>query len=611
MSTLAVQIVGSSFRYPSPLPGGSPITALAGIDLEVAGGEFVAVMGRVGAGKSTLCLTLNGAIPQVIDGDFDGCVLINGQDTQTAPMGQLALQAGLLLENVPVQLFNASVADEVAFGLETMGLPVDEIEQRSAQVLSLVGLTGFERRIPQTLSGGEQKRLALASVLAMRPSLLILDEPTSGLDPRGRRQVLDIIQSLRREYELAVVMATQDAEAVARFADRVVILEKGFIVFSGPPTDLFSQVERVTAWGLAVPQLALLAHLMTKRTGHSFPFGHPEQMRQALATAFAPGLGVLPSAARCTSSDGVGALGRDYPQDKSRIELSSLETPGSAVKELRGGEPIILVDHLSYRYPTADRLALQDMSLCAWRSEWLAVIGVNGSGKSTLIKHLNGLLKPMQGVVRIDGQDTRSCQIGQLARTVSYLPQDPDRLIFCATVREEIAYGPKQLGLHGQALDSCVADTLGELDLNGFADHAPAVLSYGLRRQVALASVLAMNAPVLALDEPTAGLDQGSIDPLLGVIERRHRQGTTIVTITHDLRLAARYADRVAVLYQGRLVALGAAQDVLADIELLTSVGLDPLPVTLFSADMHMPPPLPLTAQAFADRLGCPGDDDE
>jgi energy-coupling factor transport system ATP-binding protein len=221
-----------------------------------------------------------------------------------------------------------------------------------------------------------------------------------------------------------------------------------------------------------------------------------------------------------------------------------------------------------------------------------------------LIKHLNGLLKPVQGTVHTDGQDTHVCQIGELARTVSYLPQNPDRLIFCATVRDEVAYGPRQLGLRGQALDGRVASTLDEIGLTDFADHAPAVLSYGLRRQVALASVLAMNAPVLALDEPTAGLDQGAIDHLLGVVGQRHRQGSTIVTITHDLRLAARYADRVAVLYQGKLVALDTAQDVLADIDMLTSVGLDPLPVTCLSAKMHMRPPLPLTAQAFADRIG-------
>ncbi|MBN1580457.1 MAG: ATP-binding cassette domain-containing protein, partial [Anaerolineae bacterium] len=410
-------------------------------------------------------------------------------------------------------------------------------------------------------------------------------------------------------HGMTVIMATQDAEAVARFADRVIVLEMGRIVFSGTPAHLFSQVERVRAWGLAVPQLALLSHLLARSTGKSFTFLRPEQARQALVAAFGSDLETLLSS-KSSSSVGVKTRAGVLPRDESQSKPPFQKVPESAGCDTHA-EPIIRIDNLSYRYSNADRFALQDTSLCIFRGDWLSIIGINGSGKSTLIKHLNGLLKPVQGSVYIDGQDTRACRIGQLAHTVSYLPQNPDRLIFCATVRDEVAYGPRQLGLRGQVLDDRVTETLDELGLIGFADHAPAVLSYGLRRQVALASVLAMNTPVLALDEPTAGLDQGSIDHLLGVVEQRHKQGATIVTITHDLRLAARYANRVAVLYQGRLVGLDAARNVLADIETLTGVGLDPLPVTLLSAEMHISPPLPLTAQSFVDRLVRFGGGDE
>jgi energy-coupling factor transport system ATP-binding protein len=210
---------------------------------------------------------------------------------------------------------------------------------------------------------------------------------------------------------------------------------------------------------------------------------------------------------------------------------------------------VIEIRDLGYRYPAADRWALSNVDLDIWRGEWLAIVGVNGSGKSTLIKHLNGLLKPAHGLVCVGNEDTRNCQVGELAGTVGYLPQNPDHLIFSATVREEVAYGPRQLGLRGTALEERVTETLALLHLSPYADHPPAVLGYGLRRQVALASVLAMNTRILALDEPTMGLDRRITERLLDVLSNRHRQGTTVIMITHDLRWVARCAQRVVALY--------------------------------------------------------------
>jgi energy-coupling factor transporter ATP-binding protein EcfA2 len=532
-------------------------------------------MGPVGAGKSTLCFALNGAIPHAIDGEWAGQVLVYGQDTRDTSMGRLALQVGLVFEDVESQLFNASVADEIAFGLEAMGLPVDEIEARIDESLEQVGLSGFRQRRPQALSGGEQKRLALASVLAMRPQILVLDEPTSGLDPRGRQQVIEAINRLRLERgsEMTVVMATQDAEAAARFASQIVVLREGRVAQAGRPEEVFAQVEQMDEWGLDVPQLARLAHTLRGRGLDVPPFLRPEEAYAALAR--------LPGAARVRSPAAKG-------------QASAAER----------GEPLIEVRDLTHRYSAAERPALAGVSLDVLRGEWLAIIGVNGSGKTTLLKHLNGLLKPTGGTVRVDGQDTRSRQVGELARTVSYLSQNPDHLIFSASVRQEIAYGPRQLGLRGEALEDRVTGTLSGMDLLAYASHPPAVLGYGLRRRVALASALAMNTPALALDEPTAGLDRGAITRLMEIITRRHRRGTAVIVITHDLQWVARYAQRVAVLYQGQLVAQGSVREILSDAERLRAVGLEPLPVTALAQQLRWPPPLPLTAGDLAASVG-------
>jgi energy-coupling factor transport system ATP-binding protein len=445
----------------------------------------------------------------------------------------------------------------------------------------------------------------------MQPPILVLDEPTSGLDPRGRREVLQAIDRLRRERGggMAVVMATQDAEAALHFADRVVVLQGGRVALEGCPADVLAQVDRMRAWGIDVPQLASLAHLLGERSGRRFAFLHIEEAVQALAEVDGASRTRLEHIYPAPAESAIRRL-------QTRLEHIYPAPAESAIRRLqtrlgRGegslGDALhhIEIQGLSYRYPRAEAFALADVDLQVRRGEWLAVIGINGSGKSTLIKHFNGLLKPTHGVVCVNGQDTRTLQVGELARTVSFLPQNPDRQIFAASVWDEVAYGPRQLGLRGDALDERVAETLDLLDLAPYAAHPPAVLGYGLRRQVALAGVLAMNTPLLALDEPTAGLDRLAISRLIAIAARRQQQGTTVVMITHDLRLAAEHADRVVVLFRGCVVAQGSPQQVLADLELLDRVGLEPLPVTRLAHALCLPVPLPLTAEALADRL-CP-----
>ena len=559
----AIRIADLRVSYPSPLLDGTRVHALRGVDLEVARGEFVALMGPVGAGRSTLCLTLNGAIPHIVDCDSSGTVSILGQETGVAPFAQLALDVGLVFENAEAQLFNATVADEIAFGLEGMGILPDEIERRIDAVLAQVALPGFRDRSPRALSGGEQKRLALASVLAMRPSILVLDEPTAGLDARGRYEVLSAIERLQEAHghETTVVMATQDAEAVARFADRIVVLRDGQVSLSGTTEEVFSQVEALDAWGLGVPQLARLAYHLGLPPAYT-----PERAAQRWAGSIEP----LPNPAAPAEPP------VDPPQAK-----------------------IIEIRELRYEYPVSDQRALHGVTLDIAQGEWLGIVGTNGSGKTTLLKHLNGLLHPTSGTVRVHGIDTRDQQVGQLARIVSYLPQNPDHSIFCATVREEIAYGPRQLGLRGRALDERVAQSLDLLDLSALAEHPPAVLGYGQRRQVALASILAADAPMLVLDEPSVGLDRGTVTRLMDVVSIRHQQGTTVVMVTHDLQLVARYAQRVIVLSEGRVCAEGKPSDLLGDVSLVRESGLEPLPVTLLGDALGWPRPLPVHVTAW------------
>jgi energy-coupling factor transport system ATP-binding protein len=365
---------------------------------------------------------------------------------------------------------------------------------------------------------------------------------------------------------MTVVMASQDAEAVARFSDRVIVLVLGQVSFAGRPLDVFGHVSELASLGVGVPQLARLSH------------------RLGLPTALSP-------------QDAVRQWAHRPELATQLVGPSDLHHDQQPAPEL-----IVKIQDLHYDYPVSERPALCGVSVDIPRGEWLSVIGMNGSGKSTLVRHLNGLLRPTSGSVELMGQDTRQHQVGKLARHIAYLPQNPDQAIFCATVREEVAYGPRQLGLRGQTLTACVDETLDRFGLAEIAEYPPAALDYGLRRQIALASVMAMRTPILGLDEPIAGLDRGLGRRLLEILAQQHAKGKTVIAITHDLEQVATFAQRVIAMRDGRVAAQGKPQEILSDIELVRGVGLEPLPVTLLAQMIGCHPPLPIRVDDWRGR---------
>lgn len=267
--------------------------------------------------------------------------------------------------------------------------------------------------------------------------------------------------------------------------------------------------------------------------------------------------------------------------------------------------PLVSVQEVWFRYDDGPP-ALRGVSLEIWHGEWVAILGCNGSGKSTLVKHFNGLLTPWRGQVLVEGVDTRRRRVGEWARRIAYLPQHPDRIIFSASVREEVAFAPRLQGISEAELTRRVSAVLEILGLQETADLPPATLGYGLRRKVALAAVLAQEPALLILDEPTNGLDAGSAKDFLDVVVQRHRQGMTVVLITHDLELAAQYADRAVLMQAGEIAADGPARAVLGDAFLLRQAGLEPLPVTqaahgLRTAGLAGLPADPLLPEEFAE----------
>jgi energy-coupling factor transport system ATP-binding protein len=254
-----IDICGLRYAYPVYVAGTESENILKGLELRVKKGEFVSIMGPTGAGKTTLCLTLNGIVPHSMGGKFGGNAVICGINTRGTSIAELAKKVGIVFQDPESQLFSMTVTDELAFGLENQGIPREEMEERIHAALQMVDMTAFAERSPFHLSGGQKQRVAIASILAMEPEILVLDEPTSGLDPIGKGEVFRVVNRLRNEKDMTIIMVEHESERIAEFSDRVLILDQGRIVLEGSPREIFHETEQLRSIGVAIPQMAELS----------------------------------------------------------------------------------------------------------------------------------------------------------------------------------------------------------------------------------------------------------------------------------------------------------------------------------------------------------------
>jgi len=540
-SKIMVEMQMVSFSYAADAEPKRP--ALDNLSLTIERGETVAIMGASGAGKTTLCYTLNGLIPILLPGDWSGNVRVNGIPTTSRSVWRQADTVGVVFQDFETQLISTNVQMELAYPLEHLAerLSSEQMEQRMEQVLALVGLGGMEHRDPLTLSGGQRQRLVIASILVREPSLLVLDEPTTDLDPAGRQDLQTILGDLR-DTGVTLILVAQDPEEAVR-ADRICVLQRGKLVWLGPPRELFSSPQLPARYGLRPLDLAQCFVALNLPA--------PLTVQEAWNLADEHGLTVEPG-----------------PVDPL--------SPGSL--------PLIEVRNVSYEYEHGVKV-LVDVCLTIRSQELVAIIGQNGSGKTTLGQLLAGLQMPAEGQVCIDGQDLRTASIGQLAGTIGYVFQNPDHQIFAESVGEEVAFGPRNLGCSPDDCHVRVAMAVAAvgLDRPGILDVDPFSMTKGERQCVAVASVLAARPRILIFDEPNTGLDAEETDRMMQMIQDLNRQGHTIIMITHSLSLVARYAQRCILMHQGRILAHGSPREIFADPTLLKQTGLQVPPLTRFA----------------------------
>jgi len=538
---------------------GSKKPALDHISLEIKKGEAVLITGPTGAGKTTLCYCLNGLIPNFFFGYLSGSIKIDGYDPRYEEISDLSRIVGMVLQDYTGQLLQPTVIDDVAFALENFGIPPDEIERRVREAIATVGLTGLEERNPHTLSGGEQQLCAIASVIALSPEIYVLDEPISSLDPLGAELVSGLLKRILAKRENTFVIMEQRIEPFLPWVDRLVVMDGGRIIVEGPPFELLNDPEKWEAMmkaGVNLPQLGVLMNELRKR-------GIPVERLETLDPI-------------------------DLPQKvlqviAERIRNSPRMSGPSVPLNIKGeGEPIIKVENLTHVYE-GGIIALKDVNLTVYPGEFVTIIGQNGSGKTTLLKHLNGLLKPTRGRVFVRGMDTSKADPSTLSRIVGLVFQHPDRQLFKLRVRDELELGLKRLGLSKEERAERARHILKLVNLEHAMDGTTFNLSLAERKRLALAAALSTDPEIMLVDEPTTGQDLAQRIEIMDLLVRLNRAGKTIVVVTHDMEIVAKYSKRVIVMNEGRIIADGPTASILKDEHTLAKAHLRAPPIVRLS----------------------------
>src|SRR5215204_4543400 len=534
-----VRVEGLSFRY-----RGQQKPALDGVDLEVAEGEFVVVMGPSGSGKSTLCVSLNGLIPHFFRGKMEGEVHVGGRSTREGKVGEFAQEVGLVFQDFEAQLFSTNVALEVAFGPENFSVEREEMIRRVESVLGQVRLEGFENRTPATLSGGQKQRLAIASVLAIEPRILCLDEPTTDLDPIGKLGVFEIAEELKNRDDVTLIVVEHETEETLD-ADRIIVLRDGKVVADRPAREVLRDVELLEESSVMPLQVTRFFHQRGAEGGR-LPLTPEEGAEEFERRGW-----------------------RVSPERHQKLVAAD------EAREEGYGESLIEVEDLTYRYPNGV-IALQGVSLNIRQGEFVAVLGQNGSGKTTLVKHFNGLLKPTEGSVRVGGEETVEQGIRRLGQWVGYVFQNPDHQIFSDTVFDEVAFGPRIREMGEEEVKERVLEALAAVGMEERGNEDPFGLTKGERQRVAVASVLAVRPEVIILDEPTTGLDYAEQRSMMDLVQRLNEAGSTLIVVTHTMWVVAEYAHRAVVVRDGKVSISGTVREVFAQEEELRDAFLRP-----------------------------------
>lgn len=521
-------------------------TVLDGINLQINEGEFVAILGKNGSGKSTFAKQLNAILRP-----SDGRVLVDGLDSiDDANKYKIRRKAGMVFQNPDNQMVASVVCEDVAFGPENLGLEPDEINNRVDGALKSVRMWNQSDVATGRLSGGQKQRVAIAGVLAMEPDYIILDEPTAMLDPEGRKEVIDTVVRLNKEKNMTVVLITHNIEEAIN-ADRVIVIENGRVCADDTPDKIFMDKELIDKNGITVPfEYRVWREISGERKA---AVKNIEQLADKIAEL---------------AGDGVEPYSDDKRTDFRDISVNA--------------EPLLVLNDVSYIYnpnTVYEKIAIKDISVSFKRGEFVGIAGHTGSGKSTLIQLFNGLLSPTNGCVMYEGRNINSKEISKkyVRSKIGMVFQYPEHQMVKDTVYGDVIFGPRNLNLDKEQCEKRAKASLSMVGIpEEMWDKSPLQLSGGQKRRVAIAGVLAMKPDFIILDEPAAGLDaEGKCEIFDWLRKTCVDDNIGIILVSHSMEDIAEYADRMIVLNDGGLIYDDIPATVFSHSEELRKMGLD------------------------------------
>lgn len=514
--------------------------SIRNVSFDIYPGEKILIAGPSGSGKSTLARCLNGLIPHSYKGKLTGQVIVNGKSTASAKIFDISESVGTILQDPEGQFVGLSVGEDVAFALENQEMPYPEMAKRVEEALAKVKMSHLIERSPQELSGGQKQKVAIAGILAMNPAILLFDEPLANLDPLSGQQVMALIDEIHRRYHKTIIIVEHRIEEVLEIGmDRIILMEQGEIVADNRVADVLGS-GRLKQAGIRHPlYLEALERAGVPYTAETIPLS-------------------------------VTAVDRDAVRPHFR-DWRAASLPGGASYGDR--TPLLAFDQVSFSY-TPEEPLLDKISFAIYPGERIALLGHNGAGKSTLSHLMLGILKPQQGHIYLDGKPAEKASIVERGGKIGYVMQNPHHMISQETVKDEVAFGPRNFGLSESEIQQRVDEALEVCDLAGYRNWPVSALSFGQKKRLTIAAVLAMKPSVLLLDEPTAGQDYRHYREMMEFISRLTETGIALLMVTHDMHLALEYTNRSLVLSRGRMIGDMATSQLFADEQLLQAASL-------------------------------------
>ncbi len=532
----AVSLRDVTFTYP-----GAAAPTLRHVNLEVAEGDFLAIMGANGCGKSTLCKTMNGLIPQFIVGDLEGSVTVAGTDVATAQIGELAQRIGYVYQDFENQLVRPTVIDEASFSC--LNFAYDDYVERGMRALELCGLADRADSYIWQLSGGQKHLLALAGAIALEPDVIVLDEPVAQLDPYHADQTYKVLRELNEKYGKTVIVIEHHTDFIAEYCTSAALMANGTIAWKLPAHEALRRIDDLAASDVHPPQIALAG-------------------RELVRVGALPENTLLPTTVDegATAFWGVPFIPRErahavHPVGESAVSFRHVDVSYRSVK----GEP---------------RRVFHDLNLEIRRGEKVALVGANGAGKSTLMKLMCGLVKPQAGEVVLGDVSTRDIGPDELSERVSLVYQNPEQMFIKDTIRADVEFAMRARGVADAA--ERAAALLDRFRLADLAGHDGRLLSGGQMRRASLAVGIALDPPILLLDEPTANLDIGTRQEITKLVSDLRGITDTVVIATHDMQLVCQFADRVIVLTDGEVIGDAAPDEVFMNEDVVMRSGIRP-----------------------------------